>query len=505
MYMERPGKNIWSHLSLEKKILLAVTLMILTLFISNIFIYLQVNKIAGKMDTVYASNVNLSELSEALEHVQKDMGDYVSVKSSDSLESYYKSQQEYQGLLERLNDKTIDKPGKILEKNIRMMSESYLDMTQDAVQAKRGRNVERYREAYERALTLYQYINTRISELNELQFKNNSASYQTMREALRYMEVFNMVILMIVMLAGLMVLRMLVKDMVTPLTSLARTANLVGQGNFNVKMPDTDSNDEIGIVTRTFNQMVGSLEEYVAKVKEGAEKEQELLERELLMENHLKEARLKYLQSQINPHFLFNSLNAGAQLAMMEDAEKTCIFLDKMAEFFRYNVKKGLEDATVGDETAAAENYIYILNVRFAGDILYDSDLDGTVLDYKIPSMILQPLVENAVNHGIRGVEWQGEIHLKVQDKGERIEIRVEDNGKGMTREQVGMILSGSHTTVDSDSTGIGLGNVIARLRLYYSTDQIFSINSKGTDQGTSVILTIPKKEEDGDVPDISG
>ena len=145
--MERPGKNIWSHLSLEKKILLAVTLMILTLFISNIFIYLQVNKIAGKMDTVYASNVNLSELSEALEHVQKDMGDYVSVKSSDSLESYYKSQQEYQGLLERLNDKTIDKPGKILEKNIRMMSESYLDMTQDAVQAKRGRNVERYREA----------------------------------------------------------------------------------------------------------------------------------------------------------------------------------------------------------------------------------------------------------------------------------------------------------------------------------------------------------------------
>ena len=195
-------------------------------------------------------------------------------------------------MLERLNDKTIDKPGKILEKNIRMMSESYLAVTQDAVQAKRGRNVERYREAYERALTLYQYINMRISELNELQFKNNSASYQTMREALRYMEVFNMVILMIVMLAGIMVLRMLVKDMVTPLTSLARTANLVGQGNFNVKMPDTDSNDEIGIVTRTFNQMVGSLEEYVAKVKEGAEKEQELLERELLMESHLKEARL---------------------------------------------------------------------------------------------------------------------------------------------------------------------------------------------------------------------
>ena len=89
--MERPGKNIWSHLSLEKKILLAVTLMILTLFISNIFIYLQVNKIAGKMDTVYASNVNLSELSEALEHVQKDMGDYVSVRARTALRAITKA------------------------------------------------------------------------------------------------------------------------------------------------------------------------------------------------------------------------------------------------------------------------------------------------------------------------------------------------------------------------------------------------------------------------------
>ena len=494
--MERPGKNIWSHLSLEKKILLAVTLMILTLFISNIFIYLQVNKIAGKMDTVYASNVNLSELSEALEHVQKDMGDYVSVKSSDSLESYYKSQQEYQGLLERLNDK-----------NIRMMSESYLDMTQDAVQAKRGRNVERYREAYERALTLYQYINTRISELNELQFKNNSASYQTMREALRYMEVFNMVILMIVMLAGLMVLRMLVKDMVTPLTSLARTANLVGQGNFNVKMPDTDSNDEIGIVTRTFNQMVGSLEEYVAKVKEGAEKEQELLERELLMENHLKEARLKYLQSQINPHFLFNSLNAGAQLAMMEDAEKTCIFLDKMAEFFRYNVKKGLEDATVGDETAAAENYIYILNVRFAGDIQFKESIDQRVLDVKMPSMILQPIVENAVRHGIRGMEENGTILLTVHGCRDSIRISVRDNGKGMSRERILEVMEGrkQETPDDGDSTGIGLDNVVSRLELYYQQKGLVQIVSEGPGMGTEVIIHIPVKEEIGHVSDITG
>ena len=501
-------KNIWACLSLEKKILLAVTFMILTLFLSNIFIYLQVNKIAGKMDTVYVSNVNLSGLSESLESVQRSMGDYVSVKSSGSLENYYRSQEEYEQYLERLNDQAVDKPGRLLEKNIRKMSETYLSITQDAVQAKRGRNVERYKEAYESALTLYQYINMRISELNELQFKNNSASYQTLREALRYMEVFNMVILVIVMLAGLMVLRVMVKDMVTPLTSLAQTANLVGQGNFNVKMPDTDSCDEIGIVTRTFNQMVGSLEEYVAKVKEGAEKEQELLERELLMENHLKEARLKYLQSQINPHFLFNSLNAGAQLAMMEDAEKTCIFLDKMAEFFRYNVKKGLEDATVGDEIEAAENYIYILNVRFAGDIQFSESIDRKVVDEKMPSMILQPIVENAVRHGIRDLEENGKIKLTVQGKRDMIRISVKDNGKGMSEERIREVLEGRgrKNSEEGDSTGIGLDNVVSRLELYYQQKGLVKIVSGGNGQGTEVIIHIPLgREEKQDVSDLIG
>ena len=316
-----------------------------------------------------------------------------------------------------------------------------------------------------------------------------------------------MVILMIVMLAGIMVLRMLVKDMVTPLTSLARTANLVGQGNFNVKIPDTDSNDEIGIVTRTFNQMVGSLEEYVAKVKEGAEKEQELLERELLMENHLKEARLKYLQSQINPHFLFNSLNAGAQLAMMEDAEKTCIFLDKMAEFFRYNVKKGLEDATVGDETAAAENYIYILNVRFAGDIQFKESIDQRVLDVKMPSMILQPIVENAVRHGIRGMEENGTILLTVHGCRDSIRISVRDNGKGMSRERILEVMEGrrQETPEDGDSTGIGLDNVVSRLELYYQQKGLVQIVSEGPGMGTEVIIHIPVKEEIGNVSDITG
>lgn len=212
------------------------------------------------------------------------------------------------------------------------------------------------------------------------------------------------------------------------------------------------------------------------------------------MTNHLKEAQLKYLQSQINPHFLFNSLNAGAQLAMMEDAEKTSIFVEKMADFFRYNVKKGSEDATLQEEVEAVENYIYILNVRFSGDIHYTTDVDESVLDCRIPSMILQPIVENAVNHGIRNIDWEGRIHLCIRRKGEYIQISVKDNGKGISRERIRQILDGEITSEEEagDSTGVGMNNVISRLELYYGEKGLLSIQSQGEDLGTEVIIQIP-------------
>lgn len=90
-------------------------------------------------------------------------------------------------------------------------------------------------------------------------------------------------------------------------------------------------------------------------------------EKELLMETHLKDAQLKYLQAQINPHFLFNSLNAGAQLAMMESADRTYDYIQNMAAFFRYNIKKDHDEVTLEEEIRLVDNYIYILNVRFSG------------------------------------------------------------------------------------------------------------------------------------------
>ena len=489
----------WQDIRLTTKVFLMVTLVTLVMFFANLILYLQVNRLTERLQQVYTSNVSLTELSESLDEVHNNTYNYLLIKSSDTLENYYKSEEDYRRLLSGLNAAVTDNPVMLLEKNIRHMSESYLGETENAITYKRGRNVEKYRTSFSNAQKLYDYLNTWINELNSRQFRNNSDSFTSLQKAIRPMAVVSTALIIVMMGVSTLMLYIMLRGVVRPLSDLATTARIVGEGNFHVKMPPTDSRDEVGVMTRTFNTMVSSLEDYMRLSRENLEKEQQMKERQLMMEASLKEAQLKYLQSQINPHFLFNSLNAGAQLAMMEDAEQTSIFVQRMADFFRYNVKKGTEDATLEEEVEAVENYIYILNVRFAGDIHFYKEVDESVLSCRVPSMILQPVVENAVNHGIRNIDWEGRIDLVVSGEEDMIRIVVRDNGKGMSPEKIREIFSGDDSISEevlpsTDSTGIGLRNVIRRLELYYEQEGLTEIRSEGENKGTEVIIRIPWK-----------
>lgn len=490
-------KTKWKDLSLTSKLILEVGFIAGLLLFMNMAFYTQINRSIKKLDNVYASNVDMTLLSSSLNAVQDNMYQYLKVKSSESLMDYYESEGTCRELLGKLSNEKTNNSVKLLERNIRQMSETYLENTAETVAAKRGRNVKKYKTKYEETSELYGYIQSAMDELNNQLFQNNTQSYDSLRQVLKYLEISNMAIMFAIVICGFFLVLYVTGDMVSPLKNMAETAALVGQGNFNVKMHASDARDELGAVTRAFNTMVENLDIYMAKTKESMEKEQQMMERELLMENHLKEAQLKYLQSQINPHFLFNSLNAGAQLAMMEDAEQTGIFVEKMADFFRYNVKKGQEDATLGEELEAVDNYIYILNVRFAGDIHFSKEVDESLENVRMPSMILQPVVENAVNHGIRDIEWEGKIHLTVTGDADYIRISVKDNGKGMTQEQIEGVLSGNRErrNEEGDSTGIGMNNVISRLELYYEESGLMEINSEGEGKGTEAVIYIPVHE----------
>lgn len=185
---------------------------------------------------------------------------------------------------------------------------------------------------------------------------------------------------------------------------------------------------------------------------------------------------------------------------MMEGADRTYEYVQNVAEFFRYNVKKSNDIVTVREELELVDHYIYILNVRFSGDIHYGKEIEEDLLDSCMPSMILQPIVENSVNHGIREMNGEGKIRLKVYHvDGDTLGISIRDNGIGMDRDTIEKVLGGNYHEEQSGggSNGIAMGNIIARLKLFTQNEDVMTILSDGKNQGTEVILYLPIKERE--------
>lgn len=495
--------NRFRSLPLQAKISMIYIFANLLVFVINIILLMGINSMSGEMDMVYQGNLHLNELSMALENVQDSMTDYLNAKTSDSLEDYYRSEQDYREMVQELNGDVTGVSFSRMERNIRYMSENYLELVGQTVEAKRGRNVEKYRIRYENATQLYQYISTYIESLNSEQFKHNSENYVEISKAFRLFETISILVICLAILGNVTIIIRLAGAIISPLKTLAKSADEVAKGNFDIELLEVQSGDEIGVVTGAFNQMVVSIRQYIEKIRESMEVERALKEKELRMETHLKDAQLKYLQAQINPHFLFNTLNAGAQLAMMEGADRTYEYVQNMAEFFRYNVKKGDEIVTLREEIELVDNYIYILNVRFSGDIHYEKKIDKSLLNVQMPSMILQPVVENCVNHGIREMAGEGKIFLSVYRIDDVVCVSIKDNGKGMSEDTIRKVLSGTYREQElaAGSNGIGMDNVIARLKLFMETEDVMSIISEGENCGTEVILYLQRKErEDEDV-----
>lgn len=489
--------------SLQFKISSIYILTNLLVMIVNIILLIGINNMSGRLDMVYQDNLHLNKLLDALGVVQDNMTDYLNAKTTDSLEEYYRSEQDYRTMVADLNEQITGVPFDRMERNIRNMSGYYLEEVGQTIEAKRGRNVEKYRIHYEKATQMYEYTAAYITNLNLEKFRSNSERYSDLLKRFKLFESTSLIAILLVMASNVCIIIRFVGTIISPLKKLAGSANEVAKGNFDIDLLPVESEDEVGVVTGAFNSMVVSISRYIERIRESMEAERALKERELLMEGHLKDARLKYLQAQINPHFLFNTLNAGAQLAMMEGADRTYEYVQKVAQFYRYNMKKSEETVTIADEIEMVDSYIYILNVRFAGDIHYEKHIDRSLLAVEMPGMILQPIVENCVNHGIHEMGGEGMISLSLYHKEGKVCISVKDNGVGMSEETIRKVMSGTYReeNMAAGSNGIGMDNVISRMRLFTGSEDVMVIKSDGKDKGTEVCLYLFMKDAQSEMP----
>lgn len=267
-----------------------------------------------------------------------------------------------------------------------------------------------------------------------------------------------------------------------PIISLANTMKNVEIDEF--KLREIDENNEIGLLETGYNMLMTRI--------------RNMIDQEYKSEIELKNAQLKALQAQINPHFLYNTLQMMGGIALAHNVNEIHSIANTMADMFRYNISGGSDLVSIHDEIRHTENYLYIQKLRFQDRIQVELILDESISNVLIPKFTLQPLVENAFEHGLSKMTRGGKLVIRVQETLDHLEITVWDNGEGMDVERSESLMEqirNHNPLVPGQNFGIGLKNVNARLRLLFSDNYKFEINSK-LKEYTEVKLYIVKDAE---------
>ncbi|WP_139904087.1 sensor histidine kinase [Clostridium thermarum] len=263
------------------------------------------------------------------------------------------------------------------------------------------------------------------------------------------------------------------KKITYPIKKLTRLMKKVEEGDLDVVI-NVDRKDEIGILGQSFNRMISELKTLI----------EEVYKNQIIR----KEAQLRALQAQINPHFLYNTLDVIYWTSRMENAPKTGEIVNALAKLFRLGLNRGSEITTIGKEIEHLQNYLIIQKVRYDEEPKIEINIPSELYKFKTIKLLLQPLVENALIHGIADLEERGRILVSGRLEGAEVVIEVADNGAGMDEERAAEILQGEF----EEKKGYGLKNVNERIKLYFGEQYGIKVFSQ-KDVGTVVEIRFPK------------
>jgi two-component system, sensor histidine kinase YesM len=266
------------------------------------------------------------------------------------------------------------------------------------------------------------------------------------------------------------------KRITNPIENLVSAMKFVQRGDFKVTETYTPSqyHDEVGILHQNFFLMIERINDLI----------KENYEKQLL----IKDTEFKALQSQINPHFLYNALESINWLAKLNQQQQISQMVESLGFLLRNAISIQDDVITVREEVKMVEHYVTIQRYRFEERLEFLLSVDEKVIDCSLPKLVIQPLVENAINYGLEMMIEPCEIHVSVFKEGDYIHIVVEDNGPGMDKEQLEKVRKGEMKT---RGTGIGLRNIDSRIKFVFGSEYGLQIDSE-INKGTKVSITIP-------------
>ncbi len=266
------------------------------------------------------------------------------------------------------------------------------------------------------------------------------------------------------------------RGLTRPLDMLMDTIQQIRDGNTALRTKISNK-DEIGELGRNFNEMLDQMES--------------LREKEYQTQKLLSQAEYKALQAQINPHFLYNTLDTMGSIAEIKNCGEVSRLSHSLASIFRYSLNMKNPFSSVSDEISHLKNYIYVMDMRMHDNIKYNFDIQEETFQMKVPRISLQPLVENAINHGLRNKRGDKRITVVVKKTDQTLSICVEDNGVGMQAAEINESLKRNEIDLVEQGNSIGLHNINARLKMLYGQQYGLQLESE-VGIGTKVWMILP-------------
>ena len=474
------------NLSIRSKILVSLCSVILLMGTTNAVLVVQVLSYSRQYDAIIANITTANSINGYIKpKIDSAMWQIVAGNKEFKDGKQYEIINEVNTKLRWMMDNTDSRRAKVkLDVILRSMQTltHYVDVMGDQIEHK-STPIEN-----EAALENIRFASGVVEEVVQdyvlFEADRTQTQYQEMREGLARWEISYIILMFGAVGFSVLAAWAISRSIYIPIKKLHDVTTTITKNDLQALMT-SDNVDEITELGMSFNIMIGKI--------------RELLDSKIKEQENLKKAELRALQAQINPHFLYNTLDTIIWMAEDKKTDEVIDIVRALSSFFRISLSKGKDWITIGEEIERTRSYLTIQKMRYRDILDYEIEMDEAVTENTTLKLILQPLVENALYHGIKNKRNGGTIMVRAKQKDEtEVVLEVEDNGIGFTSEklaqaQVGLNDNSGEIRLES---GFGIDNVNKRIKLYYGKQYGLSIKSE-YQIGTCVTLVIPAQKDD--------
>lgn len=472
--------------SLKNKLIILVLTAILPLLMLTVYVIFSLENYSEAYDEIVsnmtiANSYNLDfkdEMDESIYKLVVGAVTFDTIEEDDTLESPYVLIDELSNEFGELVKITTDKESRMwllsLLRNISTLRDRVDDIKDNL--DKGGRYDENIQMLDNNIYILTELIQDDIQYYIYYQTKSIEQLKIQLNEQVQAFIFFYAVIAVFLVAFATIVTGFVLNSITGPVNKLCDATKQIAGGNFSTRVA-IEGKDEIATLAESVNDMSEHLEELVRQIKED--------------ERKMRYAELRLLQEQINPHFLYNTLDTIVWLVEGNDSEKAVNMVVSLSEFFRIVLSKGKEIITIKEEEQHIRSYLEIQQVRYHDILDYDIQIEPEIYPYEILKLTLQPLVENALYHGIKTKRAKGMILVTGKMEDDKIYFDVKDNGVGMNEAELASLRSKILKPCKETDSGFGLANVNERIRMNFGLEYGITIHSK-QGEGTLVQVVIP-------------